>query len=208
LDFDDITEQLTGERYTQDPKAIAEANTLWRQQLPSADWVIWTAPRRTQRASLRTQWNATVIVVMASLDECLHRATQARPPEWQTLIHNWFTLWEPSRSGHEQIIDTQSGEPMTAINPWSTRAGRQLRARVIQEEPTCQLQIPGVCTGISDTADHIIPRSQRPELTLVRSNLQGACLACNMKRSNNPIDAMRPAPALNYFTKTVGAHHD
>lgn len=87
---------------------------------------------------------------------------------------------------------------MTTGDPWSTRAARKLRADTIKKQPLCQLRLDG-CTGISTTADHIIPRSQRPELTLVRSNLQGACAACNMKRSNNPIEAMRPAPALQAF---------
>ena len=87
---------------------------------------------------------------------------------------------------------------MTAKDPWKTRAGRKLRAQVILEEPTCRLQLDG-CTGVSDTADHIIPRSQRPDLVLVRSNCQGACAWCNMKRSNNPIEAMRPAKALEFF---------
>jgi 5-methylcytosine-specific restriction endonuclease McrA len=80
----------------------------------------------------------------------------------------------------------------------STWAWRKLRAQVIQEEPTCRLRLPG-CTGTSTTADHIIPRSQRPDLTLVRRNCQGACDHCNRKRSNAAIDALRPAPALRYF---------
>lgn len=92
-----------------------------------------------------------------------------------------------------------------AHNLWNTGPGRKLRKQVLAEEPTCRLQLPGVCTGVSTTADHIIPQSQRPDLVLVRSNLQGACAPCNRKRSNNPIEAMRPAPALSYFTKSVGA---
>jgi len=55
---------------------------------------------------------------------------------------------------------------------------RKLRDRVVKEEPTCRIQLPG-CTGRSTTADHILPRWLRPDLTLVRSNLRGACDHCN-----------------------------
>jgi 5-methylcytosine-specific restriction endonuclease McrA len=75
-----------------------------------------------------------------------------------------------------------------------TQAWKQLRARVLAEEPTCRLQLPG-CTTISTTADHIIPRSQRPDLELVRANVQGACKSCNYKRGNADVQALKPAPA-------------
>lgn len=55
---------------------------------------------------------------------------------------------------------------------------RPLRDRVVKEEPVCRIQGPG-CTIKSTTADHIIPRYLRPDLTLVRSNLRGSCEHCN-----------------------------
>lgn len=86
------------------------------------------------------------------------------------------------------------------------RAWRKLRDRVVAEEPHCWLQLPG-CTGASTTADHIIPRSVRPDLTMARSNLRGACEPCNKRRGKT--DAMtikrraeRAAggpPALRFF---------
>ena len=106
LDFDDIVEQLTGTRYTRTPHILKQAQAEWTRRLPLSDWVIWTAPRRTQRGRFRSQWNANIIVVKASLDTCLTRAAQHRPLEWQTLIRHWFRDWEPSKSGREQIINT------------------------------------------------------------------------------------------------------
>lgn len=112
LDFDDIIERIThGDRYTTDPGILNQARTEWAQRIPTADWVIWTAPRRTQRGRFRTQHQATVIVVMANVSECLRRATTARPPAWQDMICRWFAEWEPSRSGNEQIIDTSGLAP-------------------------------------------------------------------------------------------------
>jgi 5-methylcytosine-specific restriction endonuclease McrA len=76
---------------------------------------------------------------------------------------------------------------LNRIGPW-----RKLRDRVIREEPICRIQLLG-CTGYSTTADHIIPRSVRPDLILVRSNLRGACQHCNSARGN----AMRaPRPVV------------
>lgn len=88
----------------------------------------------------------------------------------------------------------------------STRAWRKLRARVIREEPTCRLRLTG-CTRTSTTADHIIPRSKRPDLTMVRSNLRGACAHCNYSRGNrtNPLRAKAADnPALRFFDTTTG----
>lgn len=109
LDFDDIIERITGDRHSRDATAIAQARTEWSARLPTADWVIWTAPRRAQRGRFRSQWHATILVVTATLEECLRRAAETRPASWTPLVHQWFTEWEPSRSGAEQIIDTTNG---------------------------------------------------------------------------------------------------
>lgn len=64
-------------------------------------------------------------------------------------------------------------------DPRGTRAWRKLRAQVIAEEPWCQLRLPGICTGVSTTADHIIEVDRCPDLAMERSNLRGACAPCN-----------------------------
>lgn len=87
---------------------------------------------------------------------------------------------------------------MTARDPWRTRAARKLQAQVIREEPTCRLRLDG-CTGVSTTADHILTRASRPDLVLVRSNLQGACAHCNYKRGQLPISHVATPPALGFF---------
>lgn len=88
------------------------------------------------------------------------------------------------------------------------RRWRTLRARVIREEPNCWLQLPG-CTGVSNTVDHVIPRSVRPDLTMTRSNLRGACSRCNYSRGNKSIATLHrrqpprtPARALSFFEAT------
>lgn len=89
------------------------------------------------------------------------------------------------------------------IDPRQTRAWRKLRDRVIREEPICRLQIPNVCTGASTTAAHIKPVKTHPELALVRSNLEGACTACNEATGTLPRDSIKlgsaSAPALDVF---------
>jgi HNH endonuclease len=37
-------------------------------------------------------------------------------------------------------------------------------------------------------ADHIVPRSVRPDLALVYSNLQASCNRCNWSRKDSPIN--------------------
>ena len=72
------------------------------------------------------------------------------------------------------------------IDPRQTRAWTKLRDQVVREEPTCWLRLP-VCTGASQTADHILTVRDHPELAMVRSNLRGACHACNRARCDAPI---------------------
>jgi 5-methylcytosine-specific restriction endonuclease McrA len=67
------------------------------------------------------------------------------------------------------------------LNKW-----QRLAKRVIREEPTCWLRLPG-CTIRATVADHIIPVSTNPALALVRSNCRGACRSCNTLRGSTPI---------------------
>lgn len=101
-----------------------------------------------------------------------------------------------------------------SLDPRDSYAWRQLRDQVVVEEPSCWLQLPG-CTGASQTADHVIPVSVRPDLAMERSNHRGACHACNKLRRNLPVEALvigsaerattstssttSPAPALGLF---------
>lgn len=77
------------------------------------------------------------------------------------------------------------------IDPRNTYAWRKLRDRVVREEPVCRLRLPVVCTTLSTTADHIKPVATYPELALERTNLRGACRACNDARRSTPDEAMR-----------------
>lgn len=88
------------------------------------------------------------------------------------------------------------------IDPRHTRAWRTLKTQVVREEPTCRLRFDGICTTASQTADHIRPVSEAPELALVRTNLRGACHPCNEARRNVPNESLHldgPSPALDIF---------
>lgn len=79
-----------------------------------------------------------------------------------------------------------------------TRAWRKLRDQVVAEEPLCRLRL-SVCTGLSQTADHIITVHDRPDLAMERANLRGSCHKCNHKRNKYPITAPQPSKALEFF---------
>lgn len=81
--------------------------------------------------------------------------------------------------------------PYVSETSLSTSRWRNLRSQVIAEEPECRIGLPGTCTVISTTVDHIIPRSVRPDLMFVRSNLRGACLSCNSKLGNGGVARSR-----------------
>jgi|JI9StandDraft_2_1071091.scaffolds.fasta_scaffold168417_3 5-methylcytosine-specific restriction endonuclease McrA len=91
---------------------------------------------------------------------------------------------------------------------------KKLRAQVIAEEPLCRLRL-NKCTIRSDTADHIIPVKDRPDLKYVRANLRGSCQSCNMARGSRLLSEVRreqelikpaspkPAAALEFFDISI-----
>lgn len=105
LDFGDILEELGQPRYEPGIR-LGQAQRLWVERLPSATWVVWTAPARGDRGRFRSQFGAQVIVVMASMEVCLARAKTQRPPHAAHAIKEWFRRWEPSTGERELIIRT------------------------------------------------------------------------------------------------------
>jgi 5-methylcytosine-specific restriction endonuclease McrA len=122
--------------------------------------------------------------------DALRVRREHRPEPW-LMPTRWFTI------NGRQVID-----------PRSTAAWRRLVARVITEEPHCWLQLDG-CTGASNTGDHVIAVTDRPDLALVRANVHGACASCNSRRGNLPIEALilgsndGPAAALSIFDRSI-----
>lgn len=89
-------------------------------------------------------------------------------------------------------------------DPTKTREWRVLRDAVVSAEPVCWLRFPGICTRVSTTADHVIPKTVRPELAMTRSNLRGACAPCNHARGRTPVERLTlpdndTPPALDIF---------
>lgn len=81
--------------------------------------------------------------------------------------------------------------------PGQLTSGRwkKLREQVIAEEPLCRLRLDR-CTVRSDTADHIIPVRDRPDLKYCRANLRGSCQSCNQARGCRPLSVVRAEQAL------------
>ena len=72
-----------------------------------------------------------------------------------------------------------------------SRPWRRMRARVLREEPYCQVRLEG-CTRVSTTVDHIIPKALRPDLVMSRENCRGSCRNCNLKKGKK-IHMKRPS---------------
>lgn len=62
------------------------------------------------------------------------------------------------------------------------RAWARMVAHIVARDPQCTLRYPGVCTGASETADHIVPYSQGG--SNLPDNLRGACRNCNWHRGD------------------------
>lgn len=62
---------------------------------------------------------------------------------------------------------------------------RKTREAVIREQPICAFHgVSKVCTGLSETVDHIQPLSAGGE-RLGRANLRGLCNECHFRVSGN-----------------------
>lgn len=65
---------------------------------------------------------------------------------------------------------------------YKSSAWTKLRLRVLQEEPLCRR-----CERPADVVHHQEEVIQRPDLALVRSNLEPLCHSCHRKHHNGPI---------------------
>lgn len=103
------------------------------------------------------------------------------------------TCCDPCLSRRRAESDTKRGPD----RQWyGTTAWRKLRALVLAQEPTCYLchQAP------STIVDHLIPRKERPDLAMTRSNLRGSCKPCHDSRTASETgfgarDGQEPKPA-------------
>jgi 5-methylcytosine-specific restriction endonuclease McrA len=85
------------------------------------------------------------------------------------------------------------------LRPWSAVPGHNdwRDAVLARYGLVCWLQLDG-CTTHATTADHVIPRSERPDLELDVDNGRPACLNCNRRRRN------RPAPSIVQTVDRLG----
>lgn len=72
-------------------------------------------------------------------------------------------------------------------------ASRWSKAVLTRYGNVCALQLEG-CTQVADTADHIIPRSERPDLAYDITNGRPACRRCNSRRGR---DYLAAAPVVD-----------
>lgn len=56
-----------------------------------------------------------------------------------------------------------------------TRAWRRVHTAVLMDEPLCRACLADGVVMPARIVDHIEPRTLRPELTMIRSNLQALC---------------------------------
>lgn len=73
-------------------------------------------------------------------------------------------------------------------NTGDSRGGRvwaRLVSYVVRRDPRCYLQYEGICTGKSETADHIIPKAMGGVDT--PAGTAGACRACNWHRGKKDL---------------------
>lgn len=146
----------------------------------------WIPPAQTR---CRACWNASRKTDKNTCLDCgadIDKGPSRCRPCWRAAVMVPFAEQRRRNNRWRPPVDR-------AIN---STAYRKLRAVVLGEEPTCQIGVPDVCTLVSVTVDHIVPRSVDPSLTLVRSNLRGACWECNSHVAGRPV-SLRPRTAGN-----------
>jgi len=71
------------------------------------------------------------------------------------------------------------------------RAQAWTRAVLENSDGLCALRLPGVCTVVATTGDHVIPQSVRPDLRYVVANGRPSCGPCNNHRQAEDLDDVR-----------------
>lgn len=62
----------------------------------------------------------------------------------------------------------------------------------------CLLALPG-CTELATTGDHVIPKSERPDLAYDVTNGRPACRPCNSRRGTDPLDRVVLVDNASFF---------
>ena len=85
---------------------------------------------------------------------------------------------------------TPKRAPRTTAHAGSDWRWRKISERQRKRVPFCELALPG-CRGKAETADHIIPVSEQPELSHDELNIRSACKRCNGARGTTCTDVER-----------------
>jgi 5-methylcytosine-specific restriction endonuclease McrA len=125
----------------------------------------------------------------ATCQPCRRMRFTKNCPDCDVTIHSSRARCKPcAQTRRAALAEARANKPKDpSYNQLRGSRWLKLRETVIYEEPLCTLGFPDICTGWSTTADHVTPRSKRPDLTLERSNLKGACQECNRARGNLPM---------------------
>jgi 5-methylcytosine-specific restriction protein A len=67
---------------------------------------------------------------------------------------------------------------------YHTAAWKRLARVVLSEQPVC-VGYQRECSMPATDVDHIEPLAKRPDLALVRTNLQGLCKACHTRKTGD-----------------------
>lgn len=125
IDFDDIVEAQTGERYPSGKDhlgaAIRERNARLGQLSTARHgraWFIVTAAHPDQRAWWAQLLGGTVMVIDAGEQECLRRNEERRTPWLSDVITAWYRPkpWTAPKGKHGYSAD---GKPKDPHHPWS-----------------------------------------------------------------------------------------
>ncbi|MFL0172504.1 HNH endonuclease [Mycobacterium sp. SMC-13] len=85
---------------------------------------------------------------------------------------------------------TPQRAPRSTAHAGSDWRWRKLSAAQRKRVSYCELALPG-CRRRAETADHIIPVSEAPELAHNELNIRSACRPCNAQRGDTCTDAER-----------------
>ena len=107
-----------------------------------------------------------------------------------------------------------SNTPTPPHIPWATKNRPARRAfprsvarRILARDPDCGLAYPGICTGASEEADHVIPHSIAVQLGWELDEIdhpdngQGVCRACHQRKTARESALARRHAALQRQAK-------
>lgn len=109
---------------------------------------------------------------------------------------NGYCVKHPSKPAKEKKHIKKVSDKRTVLN----RELAKIVAKIKKQRPTCEMRVPGICTGKTQTAHH--SQGKIADLLLDETKMIASCFACNLWEVAHPAEAKAMGISKSRLNKT------